>query len=145
MKPLNNHIGFLLILVLVGCSDQGSDPILHYTLTVEDHETTAYQFPPGAYYSYDFPEPPTYEFDVDAVFSEVAGFGVQIQDAWYKPYGNACTPPGSNISMPATVPAALVIRVDRPNAFLRTIRFDETSSPDLDWCAYRVRHYHFIE
>ena len=145
MKTLNTHIGSALIFVLVGCGDQGSEPVLHHAVTVEDHETTAYQFPPGVYYSYNFPEPQTYEYDVDAVFRQVAGLGVQIQDAWYKNHSGGCTPPGSNISMPAIVPAALVIRVDRPNALLRTIRFEETSSPDLDWCAYRVRHYYFIE
>jgi len=146
-RAMNRGTIFLAIMSTVlaaACNDdQGSQPVQPYTVTIEDHETTPYQFSSGAYYSFVFPEPESFEFDVDAVFREAAVRGVQLRDAWYKNYSPACTPPGSTISMPAIVPGGFVVRVDERARVLQAIGFVETSDPSLEWCAYRVRHYHF--
>jgi hypothetical protein len=111
---------------------KGGELVLQYTVTTEDHETTPYQFPLGVYYSYVFPEPQSFDFDVDAVFRQAVVSGVQLQDAWYKSYNTECTPPGSNISMPAIVPGGFVVRVDEREPALETIGFAETSNPNVE-------------
>lgn len=143
MKQFRKLFALVTIFIIVGCTDHGNDPVLQYTVTIEDHATSSYQFPLGVYYSFVFPEPQTFEFDVDAVFQRVAIRGVRLRDAWYKNYNTGCTPPGSNISMPAIVPGGFVVRVDEPAPALHTMGFIETSNPSVGWCAYRVRHYHF--
>jgi hypothetical protein len=141
------HMCVILVLVstftLVGCNDRGIEPVERYTVSIEDHVTTPYEFPEGVYYSFVFPEPQSFEFDVDAVFSQAAERGVRLRDAWYKSYNTGCTPPGSNITMTAIVPAGFVVRVDESAPALQTIGFVETSNPNVKWCAYRVCHYHF--
>lgn len=128
-----------------GCDDQGSEPTQAYTVTIENHETPSYQFPAGVYYSFVFPEPQSFEYDVDAVFTQVAVRSVRLRDAWYKNYNTGCTPPGSIVSMPAIVPGGFVVRVDERAPALQTIGFVEIADPNVGWCAYRVRHYHFEE
>lgn len=143
MKQFSILLTFVSAVIVGGCNDQGSEPTLQYVVRIEDHATTPYQFPPGVYYSYVFPELQSFEFDVDAVFRQALARSVQLQDAWYKRYNTGCTPPGSNISMPAIVPGGFVVRVDEPAPVLQTIGFVETSNPGVEWCAYRVRHYLF--
>jgi hypothetical protein len=131
------------IVVVFGCSDQRSELSLQYTVTIEDHEATTYQFPSGIYYSYVFPEPQSTDFDVDAVFMQVLERGIQLRDAWYKNYRSSCSSPGSDYVLPAIVEGGFVVRVDRRALELQAIGFVETSNPNVGWCAYAVRHYHF--
>lgn len=143
MKQAGRLLALVSVVMIVSCNDQGNEPTSKYTVTIEDHATTLYQFPSGIYYSFVFPEPQSFEFDVDAIFRQAAFRGVHLRDAWYKNYNSSCTPPGSNISMPAIVPGGFVVRVDGYMPALQTIGFVETSNPNVEWCAYRVRHYHF--
>jgi hypothetical protein len=141
------HLSVLLVLIgivtIVGCSRRGTEPVLRYTVTIEDHATTAYEFPAGVYYSFVSPELQSYDFDPRAVFRQAAQRKVHVRDAWYKSYNTGCTPPGSNLTATAIVPGGLVVRVDERLPTLDTIGFVETSNPSVDWCAYVVRHYHF--
>lgn len=145
MKQLSTLLAVIGIVIVSGCKDKGNEPAmqLRYNVTIEDHETSPYQFPSGVYYSFAFPEPQSFKFDVDAVFRQALVIGVRLRDAWYKNYGTECAPPGGIITLPATVPGALVVRVDEPTTELQTIGFVRTSNPDVGWCAYRVHHYHF--
>jgi hypothetical protein len=143
MKQLSVILVLVSIVTVVGCSRRGIEPVQRYTVSIEDHATSPYEFPSGVYYSFVSPELQSYEFDVDAVFHQAAVRRVLLRDAWYKSYNTGCTPPGSNITMTAIVPAGFVVRVDERAPALQTIGFVETSNPNVEWCAYRVRHYHF--
>lgn len=143
MRQFDKLLALISIVVVIGCNDQGGELVPQYTVTIEDHATAPYQFPSGVYYSYIFPEPQSFEFDVDAVFRQASARGVQLRDAWYKNYNTGCAPPGSNIVMPVIVPGGFVVRVDVQAPALLTIGFVDTSNPSVESCAYRVRHYHF--
>lgn len=143
MKRLSVLLVLVSIVTVVGCKHRTIEPVQRYTMWIEDHARTPYDFPVGVYYSFVFPGPQSFEFDVEAVFSQAAERGVRLRDAWYKSYNTGCTPPGSNITLPAIVPAGFVVRVDERAPELQTIGFVETSNPNVGWCAYRVCHYHF--
>jgi hypothetical protein len=145
MKLYRRLLVFISVVIVVGCNDQGSEPIPQYTVTIEDHTTTPFQFPSGVYYSFVFPEPQSFEFDVDAVFRQAAARGVRLRDAWYKNYSGGCHPPGSNIVFEIIVPAGFVVRVDERSPIMERIGFVETTNPHVESCAYTVRHYHFQE
>jgi hypothetical protein len=143
MKQFSLLLALVCLVIVGGCSDRGIEPIQRYTLTIEDHETTPYEFPEGVYYSFVLPELQSFDFDVDAVFSQAEERGVRLRDAWYKSYNTGCKPTGSNIIMTVMVPGGFVVRVDERTPALKTIGFVETSNPDVEFCAYRVCHYDF--
>lgn len=143
MKQLSVLLVLISIVTMAGCSRRGTEPVQRYTVTIEDHETSSYEFPAGIYYSFVLPELQSFEFDADAVFRQAAERGVHLRDAWYKNYNTGCTPPGSNLTMTAIVPGGFVVIVDEHTPALQTIGFVKTSNPSVGWCAYRVRHYHF--
>jgi hypothetical protein len=143
MKQLSVLLVLVCIVIMVGCSNRGIEPAQRYTISIEDHETAPYEFPWGVYYSFVFPEPQSFVFDVDSIFNLAADRGVRLRDAWYKSYRTECAPLRSIISMPIIISGGFVVRVDELAPVLQKIGFVETSDPNVGECAYRVRHYHF--
>jgi hypothetical protein len=144
--PMNTFrllAAFASVFVLVGCTDMGKEPVLEYTLTIEDYETSPFQFPSGVYFSYANPDLQSSDFDADAALRNAVAQGLRIQDSWYKSYSANCTLPGGTHISPVVVEGCLLVRAALPAPGVRTVGFVETSEPNIGSCAYRVRHYHF--
>lgn len=133
----------ILLCLLASCQDQVTDVTLSYYVIIEDH-STSYSFPRGVYYSFVFPQPYTYEFDVDVVLRRVANTGTRLRDAWYKSFNSACAPPGSNLVLPAIVDPVLIVRVESSAPALEQLGFVQTQNPNTGFCNYTVYHYIFL-
>jgi hypothetical protein len=144
---IHGLIKYFLILITCGlslapdCSDEKNKH--DYKIEIEDHETEKKVFPDGEYYSYSFPETASFEFDVEGLLEILLQKNIKIYDAWYKNYNSSCSPPGSEVSMPAIVEPVLIIKIAEANSELKTFNFEKIIEPDLGWCAYRIKHYIF--
>ena len=137
-------LSFVIILALPLASSyaQESKQLFTYRLEQEDHTTRQYTFPEGVYYSYNFSEN---DIDIDKLFREVFARGVQIRDAWRKPYNTSCNPPNSEAHMMVIVHPVLVIRVDKRASQIEQVGFEEIAKPAMGHCSYRVIHYTFSD
>ena len=138
MKTL---IAFVLLTTAFVCDEKPTSPTVHFTLTIEDHSSTPYQFPEGIYYTFNFPRLDT-TINIENTILELIAAGIPVRDVWYKRYSSSCHPPGSVVVLPAVVPPALILRVEQYFPNLIAMNFVEESQPVTGWCAYTVSHYH---
>ena len=140
---MKKYILVFLLIVFFGCKEETTKPNYNKSDTIEDHVSRPYFFPPGIYYSYNFPDNTPEDFDPSNLIEQVKHSDVTLRDVWYKGGNRMCVPPGSNIGMDVIVEPAMVIRVDKENLSLIILGFVKTSTPGMGSCSYWVLHYKY--
>ncbi len=145
MSDLKKFIGFIvLIMGIISCGSTRNQSAKVVNKVLEDHESSAYEFPKGVYYAYQFDETkPAYGFDEQLVIEQLAAKGIAVKNMWYKAAASSCVPPGSSMAMTVMVEAAMVVQLEEANDQLLEMNFVLTTAPSLGSCAYRVNRYMF--
>ncbi len=132
-----------ITLLFIGCQSTKTTTQSIPDFIQEDHASTAYHFPQGTYYHYEFSGENMYDFDEKAVISKLLADKIIPQDVWYKPGSSNCSPPGSDMAMTVIVSPSLIIRFDKTNDKINAYGFTAADEPSTGDCAYYVRHYSF--
>ena len=121
----------------------------HYTIEIikiTGREREEY-FKPGIYYQYNFSN--NYEdyinknIDVESILEELVNNNIPVQEAWFKNFSTACKPDEGEITLPAVVIPALIVRLSNEDPRIEQFGFIKTNNPDIGWCALKVKHYIF--
>ncbi len=137
-----------------GLSTYRSDIVSNgITRETQNWETDKRSFPEGVYYV--FQRPVEYKDGKRSVSSMIGvpaeremmlGFliakGVPVKEMWYKPGESSCRV-GEQISLPAVVEPALVIRTEKSmdEKMMNSLGFVRQDHPALGWCPIHVEHY----
>jgi len=133
-----------ILLSFTACSSTKNTPQKVVSKVMEDHETEAYNFPEGVYYTYQFEgDRPAYDFDVEVLIKQLAASEIPVKNMWYKGASSSCTPPGSSMSMSVVVDAVLIIQTTETIEKVRELGFQRTTAPAMGQCSYRVSRYVF--
>ncbi len=145
MRDLRKLVGFMVLsMVLISCGSTRNQSAKVVNKVLEDHESSAYEFPAGVYYAYQFEDDkPAYGFDEQLVIEQLASKGITVKNLWYKAASSSCVPPGSSMAMTVMVEAAMVVQLNEADDQLLEMNFVKTTVPSLGSCAYRVNRYMF--
>lgn len=143
MKHLPLLLGMSLIvlgLISISCRSTKTVSPKKPKLTVEDHASEEYRFPPGVYYKLHLPDNMD-DFSESAPIKSLTEAGISFTDLWFKRGGRSCRPPGSDHAMMVMVEPVLIIRSDQADLRLLSKGYTEIQMPDMGSCAYSVKHY----
>lgn len=143
MRKILQNTLYAIIIVLFGCSSTKKVPAVTINAVVEDHSSSAFDFPKGVYYSFKFSEDPVNQFDVNQMIDQLTMKKIPVTDLWYKAGSRSCLPPGSEMAMQVIVEPVLLIRLEKENEKLSGMGFTKLFPIDMGECAYRVKRYRF--
>ncbi len=143
MKKVLPNILIATFIFLSACSSTKNAPSITINAVLEDHSSSAFDFPKGVYYSFKFSEDPVQQFDVNQLIDQLTMEKIPVTDLWYKAGSRSCLPPGSDMAMQVIVEPVLLIRLEKENEKLAGLGFLKTFPTDMGECAYRVKRFRF--